>query len=141
MTASNTLHEYLQDTLAAAALNVGIEGAAFSVADPTQPTRLSNNTQIFTDGVTISGTQMQVNHAGMADPMKYQIAKQLKEHAKDIELALMAGSRASGSSGVARQMVGAINAISTKLAYWCNKVYTALHEATFMQTVSQALYS
>lgn len=47
------------------------------------PTRLSNNTQIFTDSVTVSGTEMEVKHAGMTDPMKYQIAKQLKEHAKD----------------------------------------------------------
>lgn len=131
-TATNTLHEYLQDSLAAAAANASIEGVAFSVVDPTQPTRLSNNTQIFTDGVTISGTQMEVTHAGMGDPMKYQIAKQMKEHAKDIEAALMAGSRASGSSGVARQLVGVINAISTKLAYWCNKVYTVLYEAKFM---------
>jgi hypothetical protein len=41
------------------------------------------------------------------------VAKALKEQAKDVEAALMAGSRASGSSGVARRMVGAINSIST----------------------------
>jgi hypothetical protein len=112
-TCSNTLHEYLTDTLAAAAANAQPEGQAFSVSDPTSPTRINNNTQIFTDWVTVSRTQMAVDHAGQADPMKYQITKQLKEHAKDIEAALMAGSRASGSSGVARSLVGAINAIST----------------------------
>lgn len=113
VTSENTLHEYLRDTLAAAGTNAQTEGAAFTVSDPTHPTRLNNNTQVFIDWVTISGTQMAVTHAGQPDPMKYQIAKQLKEHAKDIENALMAGSRASGASGVARQMVGVINAIST----------------------------
>lgn len=82
-TASNTLHEYLQDTLAAAGANAQPEGQAFSVTDPTQPTRLNNNTQIFTDWVTVSRTQMAVDHAGQGDPMKYQITKQLKEQAKD----------------------------------------------------------
>ncbi len=111
VTASNTLHEYLQDSLAAAGNNLGVEGAAFSVADPTQPTRLNNNTQIFTDGVTISGTQMQVNHAGMADPMKYQIAKQLKEHAKDrlkssMSLKNLAKSvKAKAFDGIARMVL------------------------------------
>lgn len=80
---SNTLHEYLQDTLAAGGDNAQVEAVAYTVADPTQPTRLNNNTQVFADFVQVSETQMVVDHAGMTDPMKYQITKQLKEHAKD----------------------------------------------------------
>lgn len=138
VTSQNTLHEYLQDTLAASAANASIEGAAFSVTDPTMPTRLNNNTQIFTDSVTVSGTEMEVKHAGMTDPMKYQIAKQLKEHAKDIEAALMAGSRASGSSGVARSMVGAINAISTNAT--ARSSGASLGEADF-NNIFELIYS
>jgi hypothetical protein len=112
--AQNTLHEWLTDTLAASGDNAQAEGSAFSVSDPSHPTRLSNNTQIFKDEITVSGTQMSVVQAGPGkDPMAYQVSKQLKEHAKDIEKALMAGSRASGASGVARRLQGVINSIST----------------------------
>lgn len=109
--AKSTLHEYTTDTFAAAAANAAAEGSDFSAVDLTQPTRANNVTQIFKDAIRVSGTEMAVN--GVTDPWSYQVNKNLKEHAKDIELAFMAGSRASGSSGVARQMTGIINALTT----------------------------
>jgi hypothetical protein len=45
--------------------------------------------------------------------MTYQTRKTLREHAKDIEKALMAGSQASGDTNAARRMTGVINAITT----------------------------
>lgn len=110
--ASGTLHEYLLQSYSAAGDNAQVESWAFTSVDHTQPSRLSNNTQVFADAVQVSGTELAVNVAG-GDPMKNQIAKNMVEHAKDIELALLRGSRASGSSGVARRMVGILNAIST----------------------------
>ena len=110
--ARNTLHEYLTASLASASDNASVESAAFTTVDETQPTRLTNITQIFTDNVTVSGTEVAVaNYAG--NPLEYQVAKNAKEHAKDIEHALMRGSTASGSSGVARRLTGVINGIST----------------------------
>lgn len=109
--AKQTLHEYATDTFASAADNAATEGAAFSAVDLTQPSRATNNTQIFKDDIQISETEKVVD--GVVNAKTYQINKNLKEHAKDIELAFMAGSRASGSSGVARQMAGVINALTT----------------------------
>lgn len=109
--ATQTLHEYATDTFASAADNAGIEGAEFSAVDLTQPSRGNNVTQIFTDNITISGTEAVVS--GVVNAETYQVNKGLIEHAKDIELAIMAGSRASGSSGVARRMTGIINALTT----------------------------
>lgn len=109
--ATQTLHEYATATFAAAADNANAEAATHSAVDHTQPSRATNNTQIFIDDVTVSGTEMTVK--GVTDAWDYQINKNLTEHARDIELALMAGSRASGSSGVARRMTGIINALTT----------------------------
>lgn len=109
--AKGTLHEYATDVFAASGDNAQAEAAAHSVVDLTQPTRATNVTQIFTDYITVSGTEMTVD--GVTSPWDYQIDKNLTEHAKDIELAFMAGSRASGNSGVARRLAGVINALST----------------------------
>ena len=64
------------------------------------------------NNIQVSSTEMKVK-TYYGDALEYQIAKKLKEHAKDIELALMAGTRASGNSGNARRMDGVINSIST----------------------------
>ena len=108
--ARQTVHEYLLDTFASSAHNAAVEGAAFSSNALVAPTRGSNVTQIFRDDIEISGTQQVVS-----DPsaMPYQTMKNLKEHAKDIERALMAGSQASGATNAARQMTGVINALTT----------------------------
>jgi hypothetical protein len=136
--ATNTLHEYLLDTFASAAANAQVEAVAFTTTDHTMPSRLNNNCQIFADWVLISGTELAVNPAP-GDPMKYQIMKNMVEHAKDIELALVAGSRASGSSGVARQLVGVINSISTNAT--ARNSGASLGETTFndiMEMIYQA---
>ncbi len=108
--AKQTEHEYLVDTFAASADNANVEGAAFSAQPLTAPTRARNLTQIFRNDIEISGTQQVVS-----DPsaLPYQVSKKLKEHAKDIERALMAGSQASGNTNAARRMTGVINALTT----------------------------
>lgn len=109
--AMQTLHEYTTDTFAAYADNAQVESSAFTVTDLTQPTRSSNNTQVFADWIQVSGTEIAVK--GVVEAYNYQTNKNLTEHAKDLELAFMAGSRASGSSGVGRRMTGVINALTT----------------------------
>jgi len=109
--AKQTLHEYTTDTFASSGDNAQVEAASFSAVDLTQPARSSNNTQIFIDNIQVSGTEQVVD--GVVNAKTYQTKKNLKEHAKDLELAFMAGSRASGSSGTARRMTGIINALTT----------------------------
>lgn len=110
--ARGTLHEWTTATFATAADNATAEGAAFSAVALTQPTRSTNVTQIFTDAVQVSGSEVAVN--GVTQPFSYQIEKNMVEHAKDIELAFMAGSRNSGgSTATARRLAGIINAITT----------------------------
>jgi len=111
-TATQTLHEYLEDTLSAGSDNAAAEAADFTVTDLTAPTRKNNIVQMFLTNIQVSSTETLVKtHYG--DPLEYQIAKMMKKHALDIELALMAGSRASGASGSPRRMDGVINSITT----------------------------
>ena len=111
--ASNTLHEWQTDTYESSAANAQIEGSSASVADLVQPTRSTNIVQLFRKVVSVSDTESAIPHYGMGDPFTYQTDKKMTELMRDTELAAIKGTRASGSSGVARQMDGAIALITT----------------------------
>lgn len=111
--ATNTLHSWLQDSYASPALNATIESADAVVVDMVNPARHSNIVQLFRKVITVSDTERALPNYGMNDPFEYQTQKKMVEVARDIELAAVAGTRASGSSGVARQADGAIALITT----------------------------
>lgn len=111
--ATNTFHEWMVDTFAAPAANVGIEGADVVIVDNTAPTRKNNVVQLFQKVITVSDTEIAIPHYGLNDPFEYQVDKKTTELARDMELAHVAGTRASGSSGVARSEDGAIALITT----------------------------
>lgn len=108
--ARQTVHEYLVDTFASGADNAAVEGAAFSSATLTAPTRAKNLCQIFRNDIEVSGTEQVVSNPNQ---LPYQVSKKLKEHAKDIEKALMAGTQASGNTDAARRLTGVIAALTT----------------------------
>lgn len=112
-TASNTFHEWLVDVYATPAANFAIEGSDAVVVDHVAPTRVHNVVQLFRKVITVSDTERAIPHYGTGDPYTYQTRKMFVEVARDMEKALIAGTRASGNSGVARQMDGAIALITT----------------------------
>lgn len=111
--ATNTLHSWLQDAFAAPGLNASAESADAVIVDMVNPVRHSNIVQLFRKVITVSDTERALPNYGMNDPFEYQTQKKMVEIARDIELAAVAGTRASGSSGVARQADGAIALITT----------------------------
>lgn len=111
--ATNTLHSWLVDAYAAPALNANAESADAVVVDAVNPVRKSNIVQLFRKVITVSDTELALPNYGMNDPFEYQTQKRMVELARDMELAAVAGTRASGSSGVARQADGAIALITT----------------------------
>lgn len=114
--AKNTTHEWLTDSLASAGENSNIEGENYSFENLTARTRLSNQTQIFVTPVRVSDTQRAVDTAGFEDEYAYQMAKKLKEHARDIEYAIVADSAsASGDTATARTLKGVLEWISTNV--------------------------
>jgi len=111
--ATNTLHSWLQDSYAAPAANANAESSDAVIVDAVNPVRHSNVVQLFRKVITVSDTERALPQYGMNDPFAYQTQKRMVELARDIELAAVAGTRASGSSGVARQADGAIALITT----------------------------
>jgi hypothetical protein len=136
--ATNTYHEWLTDTYAAAQADSGVEGADVSIVDLTAPSRLGNVVQMFQKVITVSDTEIAIPHYGMNDPFEYQTQKKMVELARDMELAHIAGTVGSGSSGVARYENGAIALItSNKTAETSG---TSLTETVFNQLL-QLVYT
>ena len=98
--ATQTLHEWSTDTLEDAGLQAAAEGSDFELSTSPVITRLGNRTQIFTKGITISGTLETVDKAGRKSEFKYQSEKRGKEIMRDIEATLVSSqvSTASASS-------------------------------------------
>ena len=113
--AKGTYHEWLSDELAAATANAHVEGADYVFARRNPRVRTGNYTQVFVTPVEVSDTQRAVETAGLEDEYAYQMAKALKEHARDIEYAFAstANTGNSGTSGTARQLKGVMAWITT----------------------------
>jgi hypothetical protein len=137
--ATNTLHSWLQDSYAAPGLNANAESADAVVVDMVNPARHSNIVQLFRKVITVSDTERALPNYGMNDPFEYQTQKKMVEIARDIELAAVAGTRASGSSGVARQADGAIALITTNKTAQTSG--TCFSEAIFLNLLSQVYAS
>lgn len=132
--AMNTLHEWLTDTYAAAGDDAAIEGSDATTVDLVQPVRPNNIVQMFRKVVVVSDTEVAIPHYGANDPFEYQVQKNLVAIARDMELAFIQGTRASGNSGVARRMDGAIVLVTT------NKT-TVASGTTFVETGALSLAS
>lgn len=87
--ATNTLHEWQVQDLAAAAANAQAEGDDASAKVVTPTSRLQNRTQISTKTVIVSGTQQAgMNPAGRKDEVGYQVSLASLELKRDMELGL-----------------------------------------------------
>lgn len=114
--ATQTLHEWQTDALAAAAVNAHLEGddAAANAAIPT--VREKNGTQILKKVRFVSGTSQAVDAAGRQNEMNLQVTKGMKEIKRDLEKALTGQQgRVVGAAGTAREMRGIENWIVTNV--------------------------
>ncbi len=106
--ASNSTHQWPEDTLTVRSDNAVVEGGAFAYGTITAPIRSSNLTQIFQKTFQVSSAERWVKGAGVTDQYLYQKAKKTKEIATDIETALLLGTLNAGSIAAARRLAGAI---------------------------------
>ena len=114
--ASNTTHEWQTDSLSAAASNAYVEGADSDAPALTATTRESNNTQISRKLWRVTDTMEAVDKAGRGSEYAYQMAKHMKELARDMEFSLVNGTGNSGASGTARELKGVMAWIDTNNA-------------------------
>jgi hypothetical protein len=114
--AKGTYHEWQTDTLASAAANAKIEGAAASDGTVSPTTRLGNYTQILEKCFKISKTEEAIDKAGRKSEIAYQTEKHMKELARDIEYALLINANSAvGASATARTLKGVIGFITTNV--------------------------
>ena len=104
--ATNTLHEWQTQDLAAAAANAQAEGDNASAKVVTPTVRLNNRTQISTKTVIVSGTQQAMNSAGRKDEMAYQLSLASLELKRDMEFGLTQNNVTATAPRQSRGLLG-----------------------------------
>lgn len=114
--ATNTLHEWQTDALAAAAQNAAVQGDDAPQDTSSATTRLNNRTQISTKDARVSGTGRAVNTAGRADELDYQLLKRGRELRRDMETSLLLNNaKVTGTSTQASELAGLPTWIATNV--------------------------
>lgn len=138
--ASNTLHEWqIQDLAAAVTNNAQVEGDDATAKSVTPTVRLQNRTQISTKNVIVSGTQQAMNPAGRKDELAYQLSLASLELKRDMESSLtqsdVAGTSPRTSRGLRGWVVDNVDRNGGTLAsYTSNTAYTAGTQRAFTET-------
>jgi hypothetical protein len=105
--ASNTVHEWqTQDLAAAVTTNIAVEGADATAKVVTPTVRLNNRTQISTKTLSVSGTQLASNPAGRKDEMGYQMSLAALELRRDMESSATQLGVSAASPRQSRGLVG-----------------------------------
>ena len=113
--ASGKYHEWQTDALAAAADNIVVEGTDAESTALAATTRTGNYCQISRKIWRVTDTMEAVNKAGRGSEYSYQMAKKMKELARDMEYAIVNGTGASGASATARALKGVLSWIGTNV--------------------------
>ena len=104
--ATNTLHEWQTQDLAAPASNAQAEGDDAVAIAVTPTVRLTNRTQISTKTVIVSGTQQAMNPAGRKDELGYQMSLKSLELKRDMEFGLTQNNVTATAPRMTRGLVG-----------------------------------
>jgi hypothetical protein len=134
-------HEWQTDSLASAAANTVVEGNDPDAPALTPTVRTGNYTQIARKVWRVTDTMEAVDKAGRNSEYSYQMAKKMKELARDIEYALVNGTGNSGASGTAREVKGVLSFIATNVETGTGTGSEALTESMYndlLQTIYDA---
>lgn len=110
--AIDTVHSFLVDTLATPGSLAVQEGADFSNAALTTPTRLTNIVEEISKTFSVSKVQEDIQHYHGQNETERQTTKALMEWANSAEFDLVRSTLVSGVSGTVAKMNGIIAAIS-----------------------------
>lgn len=107
VTATNTYHEWLTDSLAAAATNIVREGDDPTYATANPAVRVGNYTQIVSKQFVVSDTLETVNKIGRRTEAGRLGTKLMKELKRDLEYAIVRNQGSSaGGAATGRSMAG-----------------------------------
>jgi len=133
-------HEWQTDSLATAAVNKVVEGADTDSPALTATTRTGNYTQISEKVWRVTDTMEAVDKAGRSSEFAYQMAKKMKELARDMEVTLISGTGNSGGASTARELKGVLSWISTTNTTGTGTGSEALTETMYNDNL-QAIYN
>lgn len=108
---SQTLHEWTEMYVSRDSSNdKAVEGDDNSYSDLGQPTKRNNITQIIKKPFSVSETDIAVSKVSPKDAYAREMNLAMRRWKNSAEYAVIRGTKASGSSGVARETEGFINA-------------------------------
>ena len=115
--ATNTIHEWQTDALAGVTSNAVVEGADAVIQNTTPTVKLNNLTQIDSLNAQVTGTQDDMDSAGRAEEMDYQMIKRGKELKRGMEAGLLSNkAKVSGDSAtIPREYAGIESFIHTNV--------------------------
>lgn len=110
---TNKIHSWVLDPITGVSSQLGTTEGADTTYQTTNPTLLSNTTQIIEYGVQVSMTNQHTDHAGFTDKFAREKLKKMKQWKNQLELSLVSGSLVSGTGTASRTMKGiALNVIT-----------------------------
>lgn len=112
-TASNTMHEWVTDTLTAAAAQSVVEGSDATYASRTNPTRVQNQTQIIRVDFQVTDSERARNYPGFKDRYAYEMEKAMKEWRNNAEFNTLRSTIATGTGSATRTQTGLKASITT----------------------------
>lgn len=114
--ATNRVHQWQSQALAAAAANQQIEGDTISLAAPTATTVLNNVCQLSHKAFGVTSTQQAIEHAGREDEVEYQEMLKGLELKRDMENDICANvAKVTGDDSTARKLAGLVSWIATNV--------------------------
>lgn len=130
--ASQTLHEWTEYYQARPTSNsTSVEGDDNVFADLAVPTKKNNICQIIKEVFAVSRTDIKVNKVSPKDAYAREMGYGMRRYKNKEEYAILRGTKASGSSGVAREMNGIIATVVSDGLYTVRASGTSLSEDRF----------
>lgn len=126
-------HDWQTRTLRARGTNAMFEGADFTFRNLSIPSRVTNVTQIFEDGVEVSRSLAREKLYAAADPMRDQIDLRMIEQANDIEWNVINATFLTGATATAAKMRGLRASITTNVT---NALGVTLSEQLFVDVLT-----
>lgn len=113
--ARSALHNWITNTVDSATATGGatVEGATAVSRGLSDRTRILNYTQVTTETIDVSGTQEASSMYGVESEYAKRLEDGMKRWKIMVNIVLWTSTSASGTSSVARQLTGAIDAIRT----------------------------
>lgn len=136
---SQTLHEWTEYFEARPTSNSkSVEGDDNVYADLAVPTKKNNICQIIKEVFAVSETDVIVNKVSPKDAYAREMGWGMRRWKNKLEYAILRGTKASGSSGVAREMNGIRNIVVADGRYTVRASGTSLSEQEFRDMMTES---